>query len=240
MNARIKTVLLFFILVFLLNGCSQNTEAYMQDPVSLSGDTAYYAAMDSDLRKTALSMKHIEVSGVISAGGYTTVFVGDEKQDGICFSCTFPQRNDEIASLKEGTAVQLHGVCTGIVGNIIYLEYCQLTSFTPPPENSTTVPPTVITTAPPTTEPTSPPTTEPTTPPTTEPTTLPTITTTPPATEASTVPAVSEGTENMVWIPQSGKKYHINASCSGMKNPTQITKEEAESRGFTHCKKCYS
>lgn len=42
-----------------------------------------------------------------------------------------------------------------------------------------------------------------------------------------------------VWIPQSGSKYHSNPSCSNMENPTQVTKEKAESMGFTPCKKCY-
>lgn len=44
---------------------------------------------------------------------------------------------------------------------------------------------------------------------------------------------------NMVWIPQSGSKYHSTSSCSGMKNPSQITRAEAESRGYTPCKRCY-
>lgn len=43
----------------------------------------------------------------------------------------------------------------------------------------------------------------------------------------------------MVWIPKSGSKYHSNSGCSNMKNPTQVTKEEAESRGYEPCKKCY-
>lgn len=43
----------------------------------------------------------------------------------------------------------------------------------------------------------------------------------------------------MVWIPQSGSKYHSKSSCSNMKNPTQVTKEEAEQRGYEPCKKCY-
>ena len=45
--------------------------------------------------------------------------------------------------------------------------------------------------------------------------------------------------EEMVWIPQSGKKYHSNSSCSGMENPSQVTKSEAESRGYTPCQRCY-
>ena len=42
-----------------------------------------------------------------------------------------------------------------------------------------------------------------------------------------------------VWIPQSGSKYHKYSTCSGMKNPRQVTKEEAISRGYTPCSKCY-
>ena len=43
-----------------------------------------------------------------------------------------------------------------------------------------------------------------------------------------------------VWIPTNGgKKYHKSASCSNMKNPEEVTKSEAESRGFEPCKRCY-
>ena len=50
---------------------------------------------------------------------------------------------------------------------------------------------------------------------------------------------VTQNVEKMVWIPQSGKKYHSNSACSGMKNPTKVTVEKAVSLGFTPCKKCY-
>ena len=43
----------------------------------------------------------------------------------------------------------------------------------------------------------------------------------------------------MVWIPQSGSRYHRSASCSGMNNPRQVTREEAEALGYTPCKRCY-
>ena len=49
----------------------------------------------------------------------------------------------------------------------------------------------------------------------------------------------SSGSGMMVWIPNSGKKYHSNASCSNMKNPQHVSLEEAERRGFTRCKKCW-
>ena len=42
-----------------------------------------------------------------------------------------------------------------------------------------------------------------------------------------------------VWISGSGTKYHSNSSCSNMKNPSQVTKEVAESQGRTPCSKCY-
>ena len=45
--------------------------------------------------------------------------------------------------------------------------------------------------------------------------------------------------EQMVWIPQSGSKYHSNSSCSGMNNPTHVTISEAQSMGYEPCKKCY-
>lgn len=45
---------------------------------------------------------------------------------------------------------------------------------------------------------------------------------------------------NMVWIPtKGGKKYHRKPTCSGMNGPENVTKAEAETRGFTPCKKCY-
>ena len=44
----------------------------------------------------------------------------------------------------------------------------------------------------------------------------------------------------MVWIPtKGGTKYHSRSSCSSMDNPAQVTIDEAKSRGFTPCKRCY-
>ena len=49
----------------------------------------------------------------------------------------------------------------------------------------------------------------------------------------------SSSDEGEVWIPESGSKYHCKSTCSGMKNPTKVTVEEAESMGYTPCKRCY-
>lgn len=55
-----------------------------------------------------------------------------------------------------------------------------------------------------------------------------------------TVP-ISEDTQgNLVWVPtKGGTKYHNKATCSGMKDPKQVTVEHAEANGYTPCKKCY-
>lgn len=49
----------------------------------------------------------------------------------------------------------------------------------------------------------------------------------------------SSSSDQMVWIPNSGSKYHSHAGCSNMKNPSEVTKEEAERRGYEPCKKCW-
>ncbi len=49
----------------------------------------------------------------------------------------------------------------------------------------------------------------------------------------------SEPVQEMVWIPKTGKKYHSRSSCSNMKNPSQVTKEQAKNSGYSPCKKCY-
>ncbi len=43
----------------------------------------------------------------------------------------------------------------------------------------------------------------------------------------------------MVWIPNSGTKYHNDSSCSNMNSPREVPREEAEQMGYTPCKKCY-
>ena len=43
-----------------------------------------------------------------------------------------------------------------------------------------------------------------------------------------------------VWIPtKGGTKYHTRANCSNMIDPEQVTKAEAELKGFTPCKRCH-
>lgn len=45
--------------------------------------------------------------------------------------------------------------------------------------------------------------------------------------------------ERMVWIVDTGKKYHSNQNCSNMKSPYQISISDATARGYEACKKCY-
>lgn len=63
--------------------------------------------------------------------------------------------------------------------------------------------------------------------------------TTKPTESVTQPPAEQPGNTDMVWIPKSGSKYHSRSSCSNMKNPTQVSKSEAISRGYEPCKKCY-
>ena len=87
---------------------------------------------------------------------------------------------------------------------------------------------TTVLTAPETTAPTVPEATVPTVPETAAPTSAPVY-----------VEPV-QPQEEMVWIPTNGgTKYHSRSSCSNMDNPQQVTVSQAESRGFTPCKKCH-
>lgn len=55
-----------------------------------------------------------------------------------------------------------------------------------------------------------------------------------------TVPAEAETGSNLVWVPTNGgKKYHSKSSCSGMKDPIQVSKDTAVADGYTPCGKCY-
>lgn len=45
---------------------------------------------------------------------------------------------------------------------------------------------------------------------------------------------------NTVWVTEKGKKYHNKSTCSGMKSPIEISKEQAEQQGYEPCKRCYS
>lgn len=49
----------------------------------------------------------------------------------------------------------------------------------------------------------------------------------------------SQQCEELVWIPRSGKRYHSNPGCSGMKDPQEVPLSEAEAQGYTPCQKCY-
>ena len=53
------------------------------------------------------------------------------------------------------------------------------------------------------------------------------------------VQAFSYSDAYTVWIPASGKKYHKKPDCSGMKNPSEVLKKQAELEGYTACKRCF-
>ena len=43
----------------------------------------------------------------------------------------------------------------------------------------------------------------------------------------------------MVWVTESGKRYHSRSTCSNMKSPRQIPLEDAKDQGYTACQKCH-
>ena len=61
-----------------------------------------------------------------------------------------------------------------------------------------------------------------------------------PAKKNTSTASSGKKTGQMVWIPTiSGRKYHSNPRCSGMKGPEKVDISTAKARGFTACKKCY-
>ena len=44
--------------------------------------------------------------------------------------------------------------------------------------------------------------------------------------------------ETLVWIPNSGSKYHKNSTCSGMSSPSQVGLSVAKQLGYSPCKRC--
>lgn len=61
----------------------------------------------------------------------------------------------------------------------------------------------------------------------------------PPETQPETEAPVAASSGTMVWIPESGSKYHSSPTCSGMENPTQVTLEQAIAWGYEPCKRCH-
>ena len=56
-------------------------------------------------------------------------------------------------------------------------------------------------------------------------------------TEEQTLPEAPDQT--IVYVSDSGTKYHSNPNCSNMNNPKAVTLSEAEAMGREACKKCY-
>ena len=58
-------------------------------------------------------------------------------------------------------------------------------------------------------------------------------------TKEETIKEDTAENDEMVWIPNSGSRYHNKSTCSSMKNPTKVTRQEAEDLGYTPCGRCY-
>lgn len=76
------------------------------------------------------------------------------------------------------------------------------------------------------------------------PITTPYITTTPEPTPNPTEELIwedeeSEKKEDMVYISESGEKYHRRSKCGNSNKMKQILREEAIKQGYEPCGKCY-
>ena len=65
------------------------------------------------------------------------------------------------------------------------------------------------------------------------------VTNTPTPTPTQTSPVVIGNGSTLVWIPRTGHCYHNDPTCSRMRNPSQVTLEEAVARGYDQCRVCY-
>ncbi len=75
-------------------------------------------------------------------------------------------------------------------------------------------------------------------PPSPSPTPSPPPSETPPPT-AEPVPAAQAAQEEIrVFVPKSGSRYHLTATCSNMQDAQEVPLQEAKARGFTACKRC--
>lgn len=57
--------------------------------------------------------------------------------------------------------------------------------------------------------------------------------------QQTTEQATTTEREEMVWVSNTGSKYHSNPNCSNMRNPIKETLSDAKSRGLSPCSKCY-
>ena len=48
------------------------------------------------------------------------------------------------------------------------------------------------------------------------------------------------GSNMSVWIPtDGGAKYHSRSNCSSMNNPVMVTENDAMSKGYSKCGRCW-
>lgn len=57
--------------------------------------------------------------------------------------------------------------------------------------------------------------------------------------QQTTEQATTTEREEIVWVSNTGSKYHSNPNCSNMRNPIKETLSDAKSRGLSPCSKCY-
>ena len=126
-NLRIVLSLILAI-SFLLAGCGLDIE---DEPVSVSGDLAYYADMDADSLEEACEGNYIEVSGTVDLiyKNIGKVYLGNSLSDRVEFSCDLSNADDAL-EIEEGDLVVVRGKCSSCIGSTLYLKNCEIEKHT--------------------------------------------------------------------------------------------------------------
>jgi len=242
-----RTLILAFTLLLICSftGCAQTITI---PDGNITGDIAYFSAMDTDTLKKTCEGQTIEVTGTVTSEGLSYIRVGDPLRSEVTFNC-YPADADAASTFSKGEQVTVYGKCTSVLFSTVTLKECRIvgsnTPATAATENTETTESTENTE-------------------TTEDATHvhawkdatctePKICTVCGERSGSAAGhsyqngkcAVcgqsdpSDPATTMVWIPKSGKKYHSKATCSNMSDPKQVTQEYAEQQGYTPCQKCH-
>lgn len=145
------------------------------------------------------------------------------------------KRRKQLASVLSITAMLGCATAFSMLFGDDILEPSQAAVVNTPAAATATVRPTQKKAAAPTQAKTAKPTASPSARPTSEPSAKPTN---PPAATFAEQLVSDDVAAQMVWVPESGSRYHKTEGCSGMKNAKETTIAQAISDGFTACKRC--
>lgn len=120
---RMFAIFLSALLVFSLIGCSSGTTI---NHSKVSGDIAYFTAMDADTLESSCKGNFVEVTGKVSSGGLSYIRIGDPLLSEVTFDC-YPKDGVSVSDIAMGEEITVYGECTGILYPSVTLKNCQIT-----------------------------------------------------------------------------------------------------------------